>query len=60
MRNIRAFLKIDNIRHGDIVFSDDQIFVVLDVSKDVALNDDISNILEENKKLKQLLKQYEL
>ena len=36
MRNIRAFLKIDNIHHGDIVFSDDQIFVVLDVSKSVA------------------------
>ena len=60
MRNIRAFLKIDNIHHGDIVFSDDQIFVVLDVSKSVAWNDDISNILEENKKLKQLIKQYEL
>lgn len=60
MRNIRAFLKIDNIHHGDIVFSDDQIFVVLDVSKNIAWNDDINNILEENKRLKELLKLYEI
>ena len=60
MRNIRTFLKIYNIHHGDIVFSNDQIFVVLDVSKDIAWNDSINNVLEENKRLKELLKSYEI
>lgn len=60
MGNVRAYFKIYNIRHGDILFSDDKVFVVLDLSEDIAWNDDINNILEENKKLKQLLKEYEL
>lgn len=59
MRNIVSFFKIENIQNGDIIFNGDKVFIAMDMNEDFTPAD-IFNLVEENKKLKQMLKEYEL
>lgn len=58
-QNVISFFRIQNIKNGDIIFNGDKIFVAMDMHEDFTPAD-IFNLVEENKKLKQMLKEYEL